>query len=623
MYTEDTKKEINWGSFIKKGIIVLVIALVIFFIIWLFAKNNNSNINVNYGNGNNSNPSSTLNNTTYSKEYLEGYRYFHDTVKEYFLVNELPKNGETLKYTLQELINKGLIFAWEYKNGEPCDTEASYAYVTNENGKYKLTVTLVCGVEVSKTTEELGCNQLCPNGNCTNPNPDDEYITEYQYKQAYTDYEVTYSCPAGYTKNGAKCVKNNSTTVAATKKVTYSCPAGYISVGSGESMTCYKNTNDVKDATASTVYSCPSGYSRSGSKCYSTSSTYRSAKANVVYKCNTALGYKLEGTGVNVKCVKTETVNNSVKATKTNSYVCPDSTYTKTGSGANTKCTKTVDAKETTTYDCSKVGGTLVNEKYCRVSVKATYVTYEKYQGKTVTHNGVTCDYKGQYEDRCTTGNCTQLVHKYSCPATNKTVDATPVTEYKCSDSSYDINGTKCTKTVKATYATTYECPDSTYTKSGSGENTVCTKKETKTSEELAFTAKSYYCENKNEYLIGDKCYTDYEDVRSASKSVKYSCANIPNATYSLNGNKCTYTIREDKNAIKNTDYSCDKGYTKYGIGSDSVCTKGTTTSIDATKTTKKVTKYRYKWSSSETLEGWTRTGETRQSKVVKDSSDK
>ena len=71
MYTEDTKKEINWGSFIKKGIIVLVIALVIFFIIWLFAKNNNSNINVNYGNGNNSNPSSTLNNTTYSKEVTD------------------------------------------------------------------------------------------------------------------------------------------------------------------------------------------------------------------------------------------------------------------------------------------------------------------------------------------------------------------------------------------------------------------------------------------------------------------------------------------------------------------------------------------------------------------------
>ena len=267
MYTEETKTTINWSSVIKKGIVILLVALVIFFIIWLIARDNEPSVNVNYDNGNNTTttPSVTPNNKAYSKEYLEGYRYFHDTVKEYFLISDLPSEGQSKKYTLQELIDKNLIFAWEYKNGEPCDTEASYAYVTNENGKYKLTITLVCGIEVAKTTEELGCNQLCTNGSCLPSVPEDEYITEYQYKQAYTDYETTYSCPSGYTKNGTKCVKNNKTTVAATKNVTYSCPSGYTAVGSGASMTCYKNTNDVKDATVEFAYSCPAGYNKSGS----------------------------------------------------------------------------------------------------------------------------------------------------------------------------------------------------------------------------------------------------------------------------------------------------------------------------------------------------------------------
>ena len=42
MYTEETKTTINWSSVIKKGIVILLVALVIFFIIWLVARNNES-----------------------------------------------------------------------------------------------------------------------------------------------------------------------------------------------------------------------------------------------------------------------------------------------------------------------------------------------------------------------------------------------------------------------------------------------------------------------------------------------------------------------------------------------------------------------------------------------------
>ena len=152
MYVEEPRKSIDWGNVLKKGILIVIIALIIFLIIWLFARNNKaSNPSVNYDNGNNNgNINNVLNNTDYySKEYIENFRYFHDTAKEYFLISELPENGMTLKYTLQELIDKNLILSFGY-NGHTCDTEASYVTVSNTNGKYHMTTTLVCGTEVAK-----------------------------------------------------------------------------------------------------------------------------------------------------------------------------------------------------------------------------------------------------------------------------------------------------------------------------------------------------------------------------------------------------------------------------------------------------------------------------------------
>ena len=43
------------------------------------------------------------------------------------------------------------------------------------------------------------------------------------------------------------------------------------------------------------------------------------------------------------------------------------------------------------------------------------------------------------------------------------------------------------------------------------------------------------------------------------------------------------------------------------------MCTKGSTSTINATKSTKTLTKYKYKWSSETSLEGWEKTGKTRE----------
>ena len=186
MYTEEPRREINWGSLIKKGLLILFAAVVIFLIIWLVTRNNSNGVNVNYE-GNNNNTIETNknpNSNTYSEIFIDNYRYFHDTAKEYFLISNLPEKGKTLKFTLQELIDKKLVLPFSYTNTDSCDTEASYVSVKNTDGKYEMTTTLVCGKEVATTKEELGCNQICVNkidcdcncsGTTTNTNVEKNY----------------------------------------------------------------------------------------------------------------------------------------------------------------------------------------------------------------------------------------------------------------------------------------------------------------------------------------------------------------------------------------------------------------------------------------------------------------
>ena len=204
MYTEETRRSIDWPSVIKKGLLILIIALVIFLIVWLLVRNNDDNVNVNVNDDNNTNNGTLTNPDAYSNEFINGFHYVHDIAKDYFLIKELPLNGGTIKYTLKELIDKGLILPFTYKNNETCDVEASYVTVTNNNGKYNMTTTLVCGHEVAKTTEELGCNQLCVSGSCkvtvTEPKPA-SFAYEYQFRQAYNETESVYVCPSGYTKS--------------------------------------------------------------------------------------------------------------------------------------------------------------------------------------------------------------------------------------------------------------------------------------------------------------------------------------------------------------------------------------------------------------------------------------
>ncbi len=556
MYTEEPRRSIDWGNILKKVLIIVFIAAIIFLIVWLLTRNTSNGVNVDYD-GNNSNNTNITepSGETYSKIFIDNYRYFHDTTKEYFLISNLPEKGETLKFTLQELIDKNLILPFSYTDNESCDTEASYVQVKNVDGKYTMTTTLVCGKEVATTKEELGCNQICEenidcNTNCSEPVTDTdkdtntdtevEKVTEYQYKQAYNATETVYSCPSGYTKSGTKCVKTDTTTVKATKSVKYRCKDGYEMVGTGSSAKCVKDNETTVKATAKTTYSCPSGYVASGSgentKCYKI--TGEKINANYYYDYSCASG-TLRGD----KCVKTTTT--------------------------------TVKATAKTTYSCSQ--GTLVNTKYCRIySTTSRYETYKTYRG--ATYNG--CSYSGSYTEACSTySGCTRTYYKYYC-----------------SGSTY--------KDVAATAKTTYSCSKGTL----SGSNCIVTK----TTSTSADKDKIYYCSNSDYELSGKYCYKITKQTANPTKTTTYSCPEGYNKSGTGANTVCTSGGKDTISTYKNVNYTCNSGYTKVGTGSTAVCTKGSTSTIDATKSTKTVTKYRYKWSTETSLSGWTRTGETR-----------
>ena len=579
MYTEEPKRTINWGSILKKGLIILLIVAIILLIIWLFTGNSSNAINVDYEKTNeniniNEDDNQGFDESAYSEIFITNYSYYHDTAKDYFLINEIPTNGNAIRYSIQDLINKNVLLKVRYGNGT-CDLDSSYVAVTNEDNTYTMTTYLVCGSESVKTSERLACSLLCEN--CSEK-------LEYQYKQAYKAKQTIYSCPAGYTKSGSgantKCTKGSNSVVAPTKQVTYSCPAGYTKSGSGANTKCTKTTSSSVNPTVTTTYSCPAGYVKTGS-------------------------------GANTKCTKTssESVNASVRYT----YSCPAG-YTKSGSGANTTCSKTESTNPTvtTTYSCSQ--GTLVNTKYCRIySSNSYYQSYETYHG--ATYNG--CTYSGSYTAPCSnyTG-CTKTYYKYYCTSTTyHDVAATETKTYSC-PAGYNQSGsganTTCTRTVTTnpTTSTTYSCPAG-YNQSGSGANTKCTRtvtvNPTKTSE--------YYC-NSGYVLSGNKCYKTTNVTANPTVTTTYSCP----AGYTKSGSgantTCTSNGSSEVNPNKTTTYSCPAGYSKSGIGESATCVKNSSTSTKPTVTTKTVTKYRYKWSTETSLEGWIRTGLTRKVKA-------
>jgi len=651
----------NGRSYFFRDLIVkiLLVLLFVFLLMWLFPMPNM--------------------NPLYDKIYTQNMTSMTDAAKSYFTVSRLPqKEGETKKLTLEDMLNNKMIIEFTDSEGKTCNTTESYVEVTKKGSEYVFKTNLVCGSQSDYVIEYFGCYDVCEDDKCevevTEKPSETKKVTEYQfYKEVSSNYIDKYICKEGYTLEGTKCVLKsevektidasmkctdgysyNSNTkkcekISTTKlNATLSCPAGYVYASSMNK--CIKGTENVVDASMS--YKCTEG-TLVGSKCIINNTKVEDATK--VYNCTEGVlngtncvinGSKevaatkvyscTEGTLNGTKCIVSTT--NSLDAQKV--YSCT------TGTLSGTKCitTSTSEVNASVSYSCSSgtLDGTncvITNEQTCGYS---QWVCSNKtYTTSVSTSSSSTFTRKFLYQigtsrvyEECSryygcSGGGTSTVaatKKYSCSKgtlsgtkciITNTNETNANVSYKCSNGT--LNGTKCivdsTKEVDAKLS--YKCSNGTL------KGSVCVVPTTsETNAKL-----SYKC-NIGSLNSNNKCEIKTTSEKDATKV--YSCA-----AGKLNGTKCEITGVAETDSVytceigtlsgkeclinttdvKAVTYYCTNGYTL--AGNKCYITESSTDIVDATPVNKTKTEKVYKWSTSEKLDGWIRTGKTRTSNVA------
>lgn len=154
MYEEEKK-----GSFIKDLIIkLLYMLLFLFLFMWLYPapKVDLSDVKVKVD-------KSELE-PLYAGIFSDNITSMKEAARNYFTTDRLPStNGGKVKLTLQEMLNKKMLVPFVDKNGNSCDTNASYVEVTrNSTYDYNLKVYLACGNEKDYIVDTIGCTSICP-----------------------------------------------------------------------------------------------------------------------------------------------------------------------------------------------------------------------------------------------------------------------------------------------------------------------------------------------------------------------------------------------------------------------------------------------------------------------------
>lgn len=586
MYSNEKNPGVNWKDIIIK---VVFLFLFVLLLMWLFKK-------------------STPNMTPfYSNVFRENIKYMQDAAESYYTNERLPKNiGDTAEITLGEMIRKNMILEFVDKDGNECDKEASYVQVVKNKNDYALKVNLVCPTEKNFVEKTLGCYDYCEN--CDK----EEMETEYQFRQATSKTTVSYTCPNGGTLKDGVCYVYGTNSYKATEVTSageYYCPNGTLKDGK-----CYVAKEESHAATETTktgVYYCKDGDTLDGKICRTSKNSTYTAYTRTVneggYYCPD--GGDLWGS----KCYVSESYNDVKNATA--NYSCP-SGYTLSG----TKCVKKVTS-DPTSINATKTGGTQTtsyNSNYLKYSLvkydePQSGRTYVKTAQEYTCNNHSACPIKKTFyyyaSYSCSKGTLTTQNGKYTCKITT-----TSQIKYTC-PSGYSLNGTKCVKpgstsTVSVDATKNYTCP-SGYSLSG----TKCYKK---VYDEYSYRASwedeetERYC-NSGDTLKGNTCYTTKETTYNAyitKGETIYTCSSGER----LNGKLCYKTVTSSYNASKTAGtkkLSCPSGTLD---SKTSTCNSSVLKSkYNATKVSKVSNGYIYKWSTSETLEGWERTGATRQ----------
>lgn len=598
------------GYFFRNLIVkILLVLLFVFLLMWLF-------------------PMPNLN-PFYDKIFTENISNMTDAAKGYFTTSRLPaKEGESKTLTLREMLDNKMLIEFTDSEGKTCDLDKSYVQVTKENGEYVFKTNLSCPSQEDYVIEYFGCYDVCSDGSCKEEKPTTETkeITEYQFSKVNTVKLIDkYLCSDGYTLSGTKCILKTSvetvtdaelkclngyTYNSITKKcekqniekfdASKTCPEGYIYASSTN--TCIKTSSNTVAANVS--YKCENG-TLSGNRCLTTIRTI--VDAYEAYTCDRGV---LSGTS----CIVT-TIN-EVPATPV--YTCDEGTL------SGTKCIISKGAS-ISSYKCSS--GTLKGTK-CEKTTTST-------SSETCSYGSWKCSNKSYSSTRSTSSTTTsKATYKYrtsggsyvyevctrskTCSGggtttRTTTTDATPV--YTC-ESGYTLSGSTCTKTVDARL-TSYKCSQGTLNANNKCDVPVVTREN---------AVKGYVCTRGT--LNGTQCISESYKEENAQKVYSCTVGTLNGTVCSINGIATTNTVYTcpfgilsgNSCLVTTTDkvdpsYVCKEGYTKVGNS----CYKTSTTNEikDATVTYKTSTKTVYKWSTSKTLDGWTRTGKTRTTTVA------
>ncbi len=424
-------------------------------------------------------------------------------------------------------------------------------------------------------------------------------------------------CPAGYTEVNSTCVKYVEATVTP-GTTTYTCDTknGYsynsitkkceklLTVAPTQTSTtkdeysCRYSSDSLNSFTKQCRYSatitdnryCPSGTTPSGDKCLKTTptcdcpsgttkdslgrcigkgssvpATWDNAKSYGSYSTDQS-GYTSSG---KIVCNASTTMGKTIYSCKSMNAICSSGTYDgngncTTGSTTITNCTPgtsqtyvEMEGKKTST--CDKGGKLSFDESTC----------YYDATKETKTETSYTCDTANGYYMNIFTNTCQKID---SVEPTKNTTE----TQYTC-PAGYKQEGTTCYITAEKETTTTYKytCPEG-FTPNGTGENMTCTR----------------HVESKEEYYCEDKDATLDKENKTCTKVTKGT----------IKGYECPDSV----------NYIYDEG--------THTCVKKTLDCKDPIVDTEENVTYQYKWSTSESLDGWTRTGNEREKTIKSDA---
>ena len=183
---EDEKK-INWLSLFIKIVIAFAFILII---VWLVSK--------------------LINRNKLSDTFKNNINNMETVAVKYFKDIDLPtKQGESIKVTLGEMIEKELIVSVKTSEGGKCDTKDSYSKITRKKDNYEVETRLECGKEKNTITRKFSFND-CKNcttdtknnntknndtknnntdgNNSTNNSNKSTGVTYYEYVKEWTTY---------------------------------------------------------------------------------------------------------------------------------------------------------------------------------------------------------------------------------------------------------------------------------------------------------------------------------------------------------------------------------------------------------------------------------------------------